>query len=106
MLLSKVTKSEVTVALSGDGGDELFLGYDRYFFTKNYYDKLSQIPQIVRSVASKGFEYSGFDKLTKMAYPMKHLTKENLYSVVSSSVKPWELGKLFNDEFLNETFLI
>jgi asparagine synthase (glutamine-hydrolysing) len=105
MLLSKVTKSEVTVALSGDGGDELFLGYDRYFFTKNYYDKLSQIPQIVRSVASKGFEYSGFDKLTKMAYPMKHLTKENLYSVVSSSVKPWELGKLFNDEFLNETFL-
>lgn len=30
MLLAKYTKRHVTVALSGDGGDETFLGYDRY----------------------------------------------------------------------------
>ena len=47
-LLSRFVKKHVTVALGGDGGDEIFAGYPMYFAHKaaNYY---SSIPQFLRS---------------------------------------------------------
>lgn len=99
MLLSKITKNEVTVALSGDGGDELFLGYDRYFFTNNYYEKLKKLP--FKNMLSIFFKLTKRDKLMKISYPIANLTKENLYSVLNTAIKPWELNNIFNKEFLN-----
>ncbi len=104
MLLCEKTKKQVTVALSGDGGDELFLGYDRYFFTKNYYNKLNKIPQVFRNVLSIVGKYSTNDKLQKMSYPLKNLSQQNLYSLLYSSIKPWELSNLFDKDFLIESF--
>lgn len=104
MLLSQKTKEQVSVALSGDGGDEIFLGYDRYFLTKKYFNILEQIPKFLRDIISYVCKNSNNDKLQKLSYPIKKLTQENLYSLLYTSIKPWELQNLFDKEFIRDSF--
>ena len=48
MLVSKMARESVTVALSADAGDEIFGGYDRYEWMVKYYKKMHAIPSIAR----------------------------------------------------------
>lgn len=49
-LLSKLTRQHVTVALSGDGGDESFAGYNRHFWVPNMWRHLGQRPRFIKKV--------------------------------------------------------
>lgn len=51
MYLSEMTRREVTVALSGDGGDEMFCGYDRYQAVRIAH-WLDNLPRWVKGILS------------------------------------------------------
>lgn len=105
-LLAALTRQHVTVALSGDGGDELFAGYERYHKAEQRWRMIKPMPKAARSMLADGLD--GFLRLVKpsndgrassgrrggttfnrMAIWASHLRASNAYDLYQQPNHPW-----------------
>lgn len=94
-LVSKMARQHVTVALSGDAGDELFGGYTPYKFTPKYWNYVRNIPLSVRKLASNYIHHLPVNpKVAKLIECMEASGPQLFYrNIISHWIHPEELVK-------------
>ena len=95
-MLCKYAKKKITVAISGEGADELFGGYPRYKNITTFWNKIKYHPKAfseLMSVLSESFsssKYSFFRSIGKKFRKYSHMNIESLYNDEMSRWRPDE----------------
>ena len=80
-LVCQMARQHVTVALSGDAGDELFSGYERYFVGRSLWNKISALPGWGRKATAGGLTLLSARTLNTLIEPFKKLLPAKYHHV-------------------------
>lgn len=69
-LVMKLARQHVTVALSGDAGDEMFGGYNRYFLAPKVWRRLGWMPLPLRRAMGAGLTALPSEMINRLAGPL------------------------------------
>lgn len=77
-LVAQLARRHVTISLSGDAGDELFCGYNRYQFTANLWRSIAAGPLPLRRLAARGITHVPVDRWNTLARVLAGLTTRSM----------------------------
>jgi asparagine synthase (glutamine-hydrolysing) len=101
LLVSKLARLNVTMTLSGDGGDELFMGYGSYLWAKRLNNPLMPVVKNAASLIMK----SGNSRMQRVShlidYPQKNQIRSHIFSQEQYFFARKEIDKILNPEFVN-----
>lgn len=90
-LVARLARKNVTVALSGDGGDELFCGYGRYQRALNVWQWHQRVPRSVRNLLSAALSgHAGREgRASKLAQLSSELRADTAAAIYRNRVSRW-----------------
>ena len=91
-LVMKLARQHVTVALSGDAGDEIFGGYNRYIHVPRVWDRFGWMPQLLRSSLGVCLKTLPGDMIDRLAGPLA-----KRFGIVQPGDKAHKLGHRLHD---------
>jgi asparagine synthase (glutamine-hydrolysing) len=103
-LVSQLARQKVKVSLSGDAGDELFCGYNRYLLANNLWQKLSMLPISSRRLAALGLTGLSPSFWDSLARPIHNLLPSSLRQANLGDKLHKAAGVLASDD-LNALYL-
>ena len=101
-LICELARKNITVALTGDGGDEIFGGYNRHILSNQYWPKIKILPKIIRKIIffmSSPF-YTSFSSISR---PKDKLSK--IKEIINSNDDNDFYNNLLSNNFDTNKFL-